>query len=121
MVSLPVAELTVYEKRTCTTCRQLATLLRERGVDFETVDFHVEPLAEPELRVLVAKAGLPARELLRSKEPVYKELGLRDRELSDDETIALMVEHPQLLERPVVVRGDRAVLARPTERVLELL
>lgn len=116
-----MTELTIYEKRTCTKCRQLAALLRARGVDFETVDFHVEPLSAAQLRELVDKAGVPARKLFRSKEPVFKELGLREREVSDDEAIALMAEHPELLERPVVVRGDRAVVARPTERVLELL
>lgn len=116
-----MAELTVYEKRTCTTCRQLGVLLRERGVDFDAVDFHVEPLSEDELRALVHKAGVPARDLLRTRESVYRELGLAGRELADDEAVALMAEHPQLLERPVVVRGERAVVARPTERVLELL
>ncbi|HET8672157.1 MAG TPA: ArsC/Spx/MgsR family protein, partial [Thermoleophilaceae bacterium] len=62
-----------------------------------------------------------AEEVLRKKEPVYKDLGLDQREVSDDELIALMAEHPQLLQRPIVERGDRAVLARPPERVLELL
>jgi arsenate reductase (glutaredoxin) len=112
--------LEVYEKRTCTTCRKLASLLDERGIDFERVDFHVEPLTAGELRDLVEKAGVPARELFRTKEPVYKELGLGDREVGDDEAIALMAEHPQLLERPVVVKDDKAVLARPVERVEEL-
>jgi arsenate reductase len=116
-----VPELTVYEKPTCTTCRKLAALLTERGIDFERVNYHVEPLPEAKLRELVRKAGVPARDLLRRKEPVYRELGLADREPSDDEVIALMAEHPQLLERPVVERGDRAVLARPIERVEELL
>ena len=114
-------ELTVYEKPTCTTCRKLAALLTERGIDFERVNYHVEPLPEEKLRELVAKAGVPARELLRRKEPVYKELGLGERDVPDDEVIALMAEHPQLLERPVVERGERAVLARPPERVLEIL
>jgi arsenate reductase len=116
-----VPELTVYEKPTCTTCRKLAALLTERGIDFDRVNYHVEPLPEEKIRELVAKAGVPARELLRTKEPVYEELGLAGRDAPDDEVIALMAEHPQLLERPVVERGDRAVLARPVERVHELL
>jgi arsenate reductase len=116
-----MADLTVYEKPTCTTCRKLAALLTELGIDFERVNYHVEPLPEDKLRELVRKAGVPARELLRRKEPVYRELGLAGRDPSDDEAIALMAEHPQLLERPVVERGDRAVLARPIERVEELL
>jgi arsenate reductase len=116
-----VAELMVYEKRTCTTCKNLALLLEERGIDFDRVDYHVEPLSESEIRELVAKTGRPARELFRTREPVYDELGLAEREAGDDEAIRLMAEHPQLMQRPVVVRGDRAVLARPVERVLELL
>jgi arsenate reductase len=114
-----VAELTVYEKPTCTTCRKLATLLIERGIDFDRVDYHVDPLPEEKLRELVAKAGVPARELLRAKE--VRALGLDLDDAPDDEVIARMAEHPQLLERPVVERGDRAVLARPVERVEELL
>lgn len=116
-----MAELTVYEKRTCTTCRNLARLLEERGIGFDRVDYHVEPLPREKIAELVDKTGRPARELIRRKEPVFAELGLSDRELGDDEAIDLMAEHPQLLERPVVERGGRAVLARPVERIDELL
>jgi arsenate reductase (glutaredoxin) len=116
-----MAELTVYEKRTCTTCKNLALLLEERGIDFERVDYHVEPLTEGQIRELVGKTGRPARELFRAREPVYAELGLADREPDDDEAVALMAAHPELMQRPVIVRGDRAVLGRPIDRVLELL
>jgi arsenate reductase len=115
-----MAELLVYEKRTCTTCKNLAALLEERGIDFDRVDFHVEPLSADEIRDLVGKTGRPARELFRAREPVYSELGLGDRDVDDDEAIALMAEHTELMQRPVVVRGDRAVLARPVDRVDEL-
>jgi arsenate reductase (glutaredoxin) len=116
-----VAELMVYEKRTCTTCKNLALMLEERGIDFDRVDYHVEPLSEAEIRELVRKTGRPARELFRAREPVHEELGLGARDVDDDEAIRLMAEYPQLMQRPVVVRGDRAVLGRPVERVLELL
>ena len=121
MVCVAMAELTIYEKHTCTTCKNLAELLREHGIDYDAVDYHVFPLTADELRELVRKAGVPAQDLFRTREPVYAELGLGDRDVSDDEAIALMAEHPQLLQRPVVVRGERAVLARPIERALELL
>src|ERR687889_1234466 len=85
-----VAELMVYEKRTCTTCKNLAVLLEERGIDFDRVDFHVEPLSADEIRELVRKTGRPARELFRAREAVYSDLGLGDREVDDDEAIALM-------------------------------
>jgi arsenate reductase len=116
-----VERLTVYEKPTCSTCRSLAALLTERGIDFETVNYHVEGLPEPKLRELLAKAGLSARDVLRMKEPQVAELGLADPAVGEDELIAAMVEHPQLVQRPIVERGDRAVLARPVERVLDLL
>ncbi|HEY0727385.1 MAG TPA: ArsC/Spx/MgsR family protein [Pyrinomonadaceae bacterium] len=96
-------------------------LLRESGVPFEKVNYYVEPLSKKKLTELVRKLGMKPRELLRKSEPVYKELGLANGEFSDSELIALMVEHPDLLQRPIVERGDRAVLARPVERVLDLL
>ncbi len=114
-------QLTVYEKPTCTTCRRLVALLEERGVDFERVDYHVEGLPEPQLRRLFEKAGLRPRDVLRRKEQLVRELGLERPERTDDELIAAMAEHPRLVERPIVESGDRAVLARPPERVLELL
>lgn len=96
-------------------------LLRESGVPFEKVNYYVEPLSKKKLTELVRKMNLKPRELLRKGEAIYKELGLADRELSDSELIALMAEHPDLLQRPIVERGDRAVLGRPTENVKELL
>lgn len=113
--------LTVYEKPTCTTCRRLHALLTERGVDFESVDYHVTGIEEHRLRDLLRKADVGPRELLRTREPLVKELGLDRPEVSDEQLIAQMVEHPQLVQRPIVVNGGRALLARPIERVLELL
>ena len=118
---LLVEALTVYEKPTCTTCRRLTALLEERGIPFERVNYHVEGLPEDRLRALLAKAGASPRDVLRRKEPLVRDLGLDDPQRSDEELIAAMVEHPQLVERPIVERGDRAVLARPVERVLEVL
>ena len=109
--------LVVYEKRTCTTCRQLAALLEERGIDFDSVEYHVEGLEEDELRALVAKTGGPASALLRAGEDGAAELA----DAGDDTVIAAMVARPELLQRPIVVNGDRAVLARPVERVAEIL
>ena len=112
--------LTVYEKPTCMTCRKLHSLLTERGVDFESVDYHVTGIGEAELRELLRKLGTGPREILRTREPLVKELGL-DSEVSEEQLIAQMVAHPELVQRPIVVRGERAVLARPVERVAELL
>jgi len=116
-----VPTLAVYEKPTCSTCRNLRALLTERGVAFESIDYHVRGIEEDELRGLLQKLGGSPSEVLRMREPLVKELGLDRPEVSDDELIAQMVAHPALLQRPVVVRGHRAVLARPVERALELL
>lgn len=78
-------------------------------------------MSKKKLTELVRKMKLKPRELLRKSEPIYKELGLAEDKFSDSELIALMVEHPDLLQRPIVERGDRAVLGRPTENVNELL
>ena len=96
-------------------------LLRESGVPFEKVNYYIEPLSKKKLTELIRKLKLKPRDLLRKSEPVYKELGLANAGFSDNELIALMVEHPDLLQRPIVERGDRAVLGRPTENVKELL
>ena len=82
-------DLVIYEKPTCTTCRTLSTLLAERGIDAERIDYHVLGLTEEEVREIVRKAGVPPRDLLRTREPVYAELGLAERDdVSDDELIA---------------------------------
>lgn len=111
----------VYEKPTCSTCRNLVALLEERGVEFKRVDYHRNRLSEDEIRALLGKAGVGPREVLRRREPLVAEMKLDSGGVSDDGLIALMAEHPELLQRPMVEHGDRALLARPIERALELL
>jgi arsenate reductase len=96
-------------------------LLRESGIPFEKVNYYTEPLGKKKLTELIRKLNLKPRDLLRKSESIYKELGLAKDEFSDAELIGLMIEHPDLLQRPIVERGDRAVLGRPTENVKELL
>ena len=96
-------------------------LLRESGIPFEKINYYVEPLTRKKLAELIRKANLKPRDVLRKSEAIYKELGLAEDKFSDSELIALMIEHPDLIQRPIVERGDRAVLGRPTENVRELL
>jgi arsenate reductase len=114
-------DLTIFEVSSCSTCQKLGALLAARGVEYEGVEYHETGLDEATIRALLAKSGLGARDVLRQREPLVAQLGLLDEGVSDDELIARMVEHPRLLQRPIAVRGDRALLARPVERVLELL
>jgi arsenate reductase len=113
--------ITVYQKPTCTTCRQVHAALTDAGVDFTAVNYYLDPIPKTKLRELLSKLGLSPRQLLRTKEAVYKELDLASRDLTDDELLDLMVEHPDLIQRPIVERGRRAILARPAERVREIL
>jgi arsenate reductase len=114
-------KITVYQKPTCTKCRSTLKILRDREADFEAVNYYETPLTAGELRELIGKLGISPRELLRKAEQVYRDLNLARRELSDDELIELMVANPDLIQRPIVVRGNKAVLGRPPESVEELL
>lgn len=96
-------------------------LLRESGIPFEKINYYNEPLTRKKLTELLRKMNIKPRDLLRKSEPIYKELGLANDEFNDSELISLMIEHPDLLQRPIVERGDRAVLGRPIENVKELL
>jgi len=117
-----MTDLTIYEVSSCSTCRRLSALLAERGVEYEGIEYHEVGLDEQEIRDLLRKSGLGPRDVLRVREPLVGELGLLEGDgASDDELIAAMAAHPKLLQRPIAVRGDRALLARPVERVLELL
>jgi arsenate reductase len=113
-------KITVYEKPTCTTCRNLAALLKENGVDYDKVNYYIEPLSEERLRGLIKKAGLRPFDVLRTKEPRAKELGLMA-DSPDDEVLHAIVANPDLLQRPIVEVGDKAVLARPVENALGLI
>ncbi len=112
-----MGELTVYEKPTCSTCQRVIGLLIDRGVAFRKVDYAREMLSVEQLAGVLAKAGLRPRDVVRMKEP-----GAGDLPLDDDRAILReLVARPALLERPLVESGERAVLARPPERVLTLL
>ena len=114
-------KITIYQKPTCTTCRQVHAALRDAGVDFNAVDYYTDPIPKAKLRELLRKMGISARQLLRTNEAIYKTLRLGVRDLTDDEIIDLMVTHPDLIQRPIVEKGARAILARPAERLQEIL
>lgn len=115
------AKITVYEKPTCSTCRQLDKILREFGADYEKINYYVEPISKDKLQELLSKLNMKPRDLMRTKENMYKELNLASSDHSDSELIELMVKYPDLIQRPIVEKGSKAVLARPVENVNQLL
>jgi arsenate reductase len=98
----------------------LANAFRENGVEFEQVNYLIDELTEDKLRKLLKKANLEPSQVLRKREKLYKELNLAE-ETDSDKLIKLIVENPGLLERPIVEVGNKAVLARPIEKALELI
>lgn len=113
--------LTIYEKPTCTTCRKTVKLLREKGIEFEDVNYFIDQLSAAKIAELLDKMSLGPRDLLRKKEQKFKDMALKDSTHSDLELIQLMADHPELIERPIAEKGGKAVLCRPYDRILEIL
>lgn len=116
-----MAEITIYQKPTCSTCREAVRLVRESGQPFKAINYYEQPFTKSHLKALLKKAGLSARDVLRTKEDLYKSLKLADQTLSEDQLLDQMIAHPDLIQRPIVEKGDKAMLARPAETVTQLL
>lgn len=115
-----MSKITVYEKPTCTTCRKVSKIFSDNGVDFEKVNYYVEPFSKSQLQSLLKKMKMKPSELLRTKEEVYKNLKLKEKNYFEDEILDLMIKHPDLVQRPIVEKGNKAILARPAEKINEL-
>ncbi|MBM4133655.1 MAG: arsenate reductase [Nitrospira sp.] len=114
-------KITIYQKPTCSTCREAIKLLQASGQPFTSVNYYEQPFSKALLKGLLKKAGLSAKDILRTKDDIYKTLGLAKKQVSEDELIDLMLTHLDLIQRPLVENGARAMLARPAERIKELL
>ncbi|HET7453717.1 MAG TPA: ArsC/Spx/MgsR family protein [Thermoanaerobaculia bacterium] len=114
-------KIVVYQKPTCTKCRQAVSRLKEAGEEFETVDYFAKPFSREALRSILSRLDVPIRDAVRWDEPVARKLELKKRDLTDDELVNLMAKHPDLIQRPIVVSGGKAVLARPAEKLDGLL
>ena len=108
-------KITIYQKPTCTTCRQVFKTLQDSGVDFNSVNYYTDPLSKSKIKDLLKKMGISAAELLRTKEDIYKQLGLAKKDLGSEEIMDLMVKHPDLIQRPIVEKGNKAILVRPAK------
>lgn len=111
----------IYHNPRCSKSRQTLALLEEQGITPNVIEYLNSPPDVATLKTLLGQLGITPRELLRKGEVIYKELGLKDPDLSDDALLKAMTEHPKLIERPIVVHNGQARLGRPPESVLEIL
>lgn len=116
-----MTELTLYHNPRCSKSRSALELLEGRGLTPTIIRYLETPPTAAELREVLNKLGIAPRQLLRSGEDEYKQLNLDDPSLSDEQLIEAMGAHPRLIERPILVAGDRAAVGRPPEKVLEIL
>jgi arsenate reductase len=111
----------IYHNPRCGKSRETLKLLESHDFQVEVIEYLKTPPTAMELKEILIKLGIKPRELLRTKEPEYKENGLDDKALSDEELISTMIRIPKLIERPIVLANDKAVIGRPAERILEIL
>ncbi|MCJ7558510.1 MAG: arsenate reductase (glutaredoxin) [Gammaproteobacteria bacterium] len=111
----------IYHNPRCSKSRAALQLLNDRELHPEVIEYLDQPLNAATLQDLLGKLGLEARQLLRKGEPEYRDLGLADESLTQDRLIEAMVDHPRLIERPIVVSDTGARIGRPPESVLEIL
>jgi arsenate reductase len=114
-------DVTIYHNPSCSKSRETLALLREQGFEPTVIEYLKTPPSAAELDAILTKLGLEPREAMRKGEDEYKALGLGDPNLTRGELVAAMAANPRLIERPIVVRGERAALGRPPENVLKLL
>ena len=113
--------VTLYHNPRCSKSREALNLLREQGHEPKVIPYLETPPNAKTLKAIVEKLGISARELLRKGEDAYKDLNLADEKLSDAALIKAMVENPKLIERPIAINGDKAVIGRPPENVKSIL
>jgi len=113
-------KITVYEKPTCTTCRKTVKILNEMGVEFDKVNYYIKPFTKNKLKTLLKKMDMKPSELLRKNEKAYKELDLKNNKYSEAQILDFMIADHNLIQRPIVEKGDKAILGRPVEKIKEL-
>lgn len=114
-------KVTIYHNPRCSKSRQTLQLIQEQGIEPDIIKYLETPPSAEEIKTILTKLAIKPRELLRKNEPDYKAAGLNDTSLDDDTVINAMVDHPKLIERPIVLANDQAIIGRPPENVLAIL
>ena len=116
-----MSDFIIYHNPRCSKSRQTLEILNEKDIDTEIVLYLENPPSAKEVASILQKLGLSSRDIIRKGEEEYKHLNIKDQSLTENELIALMSENPKLIERPIVVKNDKAIIGRPPENVLSLL
>lgn len=116
-----MADIKIYHKPTCSKSRAGVKYLEEKGVVFDVIKYYDTPFTKNKLKTLLKKMNMKPIELLRTREKSYKELDFKNKNYTQAEVIEFMVNDPSLIERPIIEKGDKAVVARPTERIDEVV
>ncbi len=116
-----MAEITIYQKPTCGTCKEVFQALKEAAVDFEAVDYFTDPIPKAKLKELIQKLGVPVSELIRKKDQLYEDLRLGEKQLTEGQWLDLLAIYPDLLQRPIVEKGEKAIVARPAKKIRAFL
>ena len=112
--------VTIYHNPRCTKSRQGVALLKEKDVNFEVIKYLEDPITEKELKDIIKKLGITPMALVRKNEAIWKS-NFKGIDLSDEDIIKAMISNPKLIERPIVINGDKAVVGRPTEQILTII
>ena len=115
------SKITIYFNPRCRKSREALQIIKERGIEPEIRNYLEDPPSQAELAEVLRKMGKKPRDIFRKSEPLYKDLGLKNKDLSDEVLLDYLHRYPILIERPIVVRGQRAVLGRPPEDVKKIL
>jgi len=116
-----MADMTIYQKPTCSTCKEVYQILKETNTDFDAIDYFTDPIPKAKLKELIQKLGLPIEELIRKKDQLYLDLRLGEKQLTEGQWLDLLAIYPDLLMRPIVEKGERAIIARPARKIKEFL
>lgn len=112
--------ITIYHNPKCSKSREGVCMLEEKGIEFEAFKYLDEKISKRELKSIIKKLKIKPIELVRTKEPLWKD-NFEEKELSDDEVIAAMLKNPILIERPIIINGNKAVIGRPIEKIFEII
>lgn len=116
-----MAAITIYYKPSCATCKEALQILKDANMDLEAIDYFSLPIPKAKLKELIQKIGLPVAELIRKKDQLYEDLRLGAKVLTEGQWLDLLAIYPDLLQRPIVERGERAIVGRPVKKIREFL